>query len=192
MRDFIADRYILSPNNVIIIAATCGHTVIVHLARQLCAIHVQEATNMAAYCGLDYVVRLCYNNDKVDLDEVMEWTAEGCHEAVFSLCRQLGATNFESDTLWAVKRGRENVRLFRDWIVTNFDLPMAWAATNGHKIIMRLRREREATDVDKAIILSTLATHASHRLSYNIIRLHIFTRYVNAFNIFVLLSTSSY
>ena len=93
---------------------------------------------MAAYCGLDYVVRLCYNNDKVDLDEVMEWTAEGGHEAVFSLCRELGATNFESDMLWAVKGGRETVRLFRDWSVTNFDLPMAWAATNGHKNIMRL------------------------------------------------------
>ena len=31
-RDFIADRYTLSPDRVITTAATCGHTVIVHLA----------------------------------------------------------------------------------------------------------------------------------------------------------------
>ena len=58
---------------------------------------------MAAYGGHNYVVRLCYNNDKVDLDEVMEWAAEGGQEAVFGLCRKLGATNLKSDMLWVVK-----------------------------------------------------------------------------------------
>ena len=54
-------------------AATCVHTVIVHLARHICATHVQDAMNMAVYGGHNYFVRLCCNYDKVDLDEVMEW-----------------------------------------------------------------------------------------------------------------------
>ena len=62
----------------------CGHTVSVHVARQLCANHAQEAINMAAYGNHDYVVRLCYDNDKVDLDEVMKCTA-GVNEVVYGL-----------------------------------------------------------------------------------------------------------
>ena len=62
----------LASNKVISMAANSGHPVVVHLARHICVIHVQDAMNMAAYGGHNYFVRLCYNNDNVDLDEVME------------------------------------------------------------------------------------------------------------------------
>ena len=100
---FIADRYTLSPNKVIIIADTCGKSVILHLARQPWAKIRLKAMNMVEYGRHNYVVRLRYNNDKVDLVDVMEWTAESCHEAVFGLCRELKATNLKSAMAWAVK-----------------------------------------------------------------------------------------
>ena len=73
MKDFITDQYSFSPNQVMTMAATCGHTVMGHLARQLSATRIQEAMNMAAYGGYIHVVRLCHNYDKVNLEEVMVW-----------------------------------------------------------------------------------------------------------------------
>ena len=47
-KDFIAEQYMLSPNKVIPMAATCGHTVMVHTARQLGVTYIQKAMNIAA------------------------------------------------------------------------------------------------------------------------------------------------
>ena len=55
-----------------------------------------------------YVVRLCNNYDKVDLDEVMEWAADGGHEDVVRLCRELRATNFDWAILWAASWSRKH------------------------------------------------------------------------------------
>ena len=60
-KDFIADQHILSPNKVMTMAGT----------------HIQEAMNMAAYGGHAHIVRLCRDYDRVNLDEVMVWAAEG-------------------------------------------------------------------------------------------------------------------
>ena len=70
-------------------AATCGHTVMVHMARQLDATHVQEVVHMAAYGGYAHIVRLCHNYDQVEIDEAMVWAADGGHEEVVRLCREL-------------------------------------------------------------------------------------------------------
>ena len=140
-RDFIADRYTLSPNKVIIIADTCGKSVILHLARQLWAKIRLKAMNMVTYGRHNYVVRLRYNNDKVDLVEVMEWTAESGHEAVFSLCRELEATNLKSAMAWAIKVGRDNMRLFLDWLspVSSYPWPGHKQAYDmGHKRLSRI------------------------------------------------------
>ena len=64
--------------------------------------------NIAAYGGHDYVVRLCYNYVKVNLDEVMEW-ATGGHKKVVRLCQELGATDLNRAILWAVKGGHDNI-----------------------------------------------------------------------------------
>ena len=133
-RDFIADRYTLSPNKVIIIADTCGKSVILHLARQPWAKIRLKAMNMVAYDRHNYVVRLSYNNDKVDLVEVMEWTAESGHEAVFGLCQELGATNLKSALAWAVKGGRDNMRLFLDWVSPVSSYPWPGHQTTAVKI----------------------------------------------------------
>ena len=81
-RDILVAERILSPNQVITVAATCGHTVMVYLALQLRANHIQEAMNMASYGGHIHIVQMCHDYDHVDLDEAMEWAAEGGHEEV--------------------------------------------------------------------------------------------------------------
>ena len=88
---FITDQYTLSPNQVMTMVATCGHTVTVHLARQLGATHVQEAINMAAYRGHAHIMRLCHHHDKVEIDEVIVCAVEGGHEEVVRLCSRIGS-----------------------------------------------------------------------------------------------------
>ena len=46
----------LSPNQIITMAATCGHIVMVYLAPQLGANHIQEAMNTASYGGHTHIV----------------------------------------------------------------------------------------------------------------------------------------
>ena len=53
------------------------------------------------------------------------------------------------------------MRLCRNWGVTNFDLPIAWAAGCNHKNIVRLCREWGATDVDKAMACAACKSHES-------------------------------
>ena len=44
------------------------------------------------------------------------------------------------------------MRLFRNWGITDFELPMIWAANNGCGNVMRPCREWGATDVDTAMV----------------------------------------
>ena len=103
-KDLITDQYILSPNKVLTMAATYSHTVMVHLARQLSATHVQEAMNMAACRGHARVVRLCRNYDKVNLDKVMVWAAESGHEEVVRMSRIERSTRLRYGLQVAVKK----------------------------------------------------------------------------------------
>ena len=50
---------------------------------------------MAAYGGYEDIVRLCYNYDAVDLDEVMDCAAKGGYTEVVRLRRKLGAIDFD-------------------------------------------------------------------------------------------------
>ena len=114
-RDILVAERILSPNQVITMAATCGHTVIVYLALQLDTNHIQEAVNMASYGGHIHIVQMCHDYDNVNLDKAMEWAAGG-HEEVVRLYRELGASKFDSAMLWAASSGHENIlQLFRNW-----------------------------------------------------------------------------
>ena len=78
----------------------------------------------------DYVTPMT----KLDLVEVMEWTAESGHEAVFGLCRELGATNLKSAMAWAVKGGRDIMRLFLDWVSPVSSYPWPGHQTTAVKI----------------------------------------------------------
>ena len=60
-------------NEVMTTASTCGHTVMVHLTRQLGASHIQKAMNLAEDGGYLHVVRLCHNYEQFNRDEVMAW-----------------------------------------------------------------------------------------------------------------------
>ena len=95
-KDVLVAGRALSPNQVITTAATCGHSVMIYLALQLGANHIQEAVNTASYGGHAHIVLMCHASLRpwlcsyVDLDEAMEWAAEGGHEDVVRLYKEIG------------------------------------------------------------------------------------------------------
>ena len=169
-RDILVAGCIVFPNQVIAMAITCGHIVMVYLALQLCSNHIQEAMNTASY-GVTLTLCKCGTTMTTtsDLDEAMEWAAEGGHEEVVRSNRELGASKFDSAILWAASSGHGNImRLFCDWSVIEFELPMVWTANNGCENTMRLCYEWEAADLDKVMAWAVSGGHESTvRLCYD-------------------------
>ena len=65
----------------------------------------------------------------------MEWAAEGGHEEVVRLYRELRASKFDSPISWAASSGHENImQLFRDWGLPISSHPLSGQQTMVVKI----------------------------------------------------------
>ena len=87
-RACIVNQRVLYPSVMMIRAAVWGHSVIVHLTRELGATNIQEAMCSAAENGHLEIVHQCRQWGVTDYDTAMYWAARGGHLEIVRQYRQ--------------------------------------------------------------------------------------------------------
>ena len=111
-RDVLVARCIVFPNQVITMAVICGHIVMVYLALQLGANHTQEAMNTASFGVTPRLCKCATTMTTSIKTKPRSGLQKGGHEEVVRLCRELGASKFDSAILWAASSGHEKSDCF--------------------------------------------------------------------------------
>ena len=121
--------------------------------KDICLLRPKDGLAVALLLGFEDIIPELKQRLNGDYKRPMEKAIEmGISSSKFFLFKEWGVTDFNKPMAWAAGKGRKSiVKQCRFWGATKFDKGMAYAAMGGHKKLVLYFKKWGARDFDKGM-----------------------------------------